>query len=179
MLDSNGKRIVELPPKEDVVETLRLSVAEQKIYDSIYDTAKRSFDRFNAKGLVGKNYTHILAMLMRSVLVSLCIPMADKLVCSLRRAVLHPDLVVDSEGQMNESPSSSKCIEVDTLMYDVVERQTSGGPNISFARNVLSYLAKPETDECPICLDIMETAVIIPQCLHQWQAKFTCYVACN
>lgn len=68
MRDSDGNRIVELPPKEDVIEILRFSTAEQKIYDSIYDTAKRSFDQLNAKGLVGKNYTHILAMLMRSVL---------------------------------------------------------------------------------------------------------------
>ena len=67
MRDSDGKRIVELPPKEDTVETLQFSRAEQKIYDSIFDTAKRSFDQLNAKGLVGKNYTHILAMLMRSV----------------------------------------------------------------------------------------------------------------
>lgn len=67
MRDSNGKRIVELPPKEVTIETLPFSTAEQKFYDSIYDTAKRSFDQLNAKGLVGKNYTHILAMLMRSV----------------------------------------------------------------------------------------------------------------
>ena len=68
MRDGDGKRIVELPPKEDTIETLHFSTAEQKVYDSIYDTAKRNFDQLNAKGLVGKNYTHILAMLMRSVL---------------------------------------------------------------------------------------------------------------
>ena len=67
MRDSHGNRIVELPPKEDVIETLHFSAAEQKFYDSIYDTAKRKFDQLNAQGLVGKNYTHILAMLMRSV----------------------------------------------------------------------------------------------------------------
>lgn len=68
MRDSDGKRIVELPSKEISIEILPFSTAERKIYDSIYDTAKRSFDQLNAKGLVGKNYTHILAMLMRSVL---------------------------------------------------------------------------------------------------------------
>jgi DNA repair protein RAD5 len=72
MRDSDGKRILELPPKEVTIETLHFSTAEQKIYDSIYDTAKRSFDQLNAKGLVGKNYTHILAMLMRSVLDKGC-----------------------------------------------------------------------------------------------------------
>lgn len=76
MRDSEGKRIVELPPKEDVIETLCFCATEQKIYDSIYDTAKRNFDQLNAKGLIGKNYTHILAMLMRSVLQTVCSPVA-------------------------------------------------------------------------------------------------------
>ncbi|KAG9316777.1 putative DNA repair protein RAD5 [Chiua virens] len=150
MRDSDGKQIVELPPKEDVIETLRFSTAEQKVYDSIYDTAKRNFDQLNAKGLVGKNYTHILAMLMR-----------------LRRAVLHPDLVIDPTEQVINPPPNFKCIEVDTLMHDVAERQPSDAPQTSYVKDVLSKLATPEIDECPICLDVMQTAVIIPLCLHR------------
>lgn len=49
------------------VEELEFSPLERKIYDSIYISAKRSFEKLNAKGLVSKNYTHILAMLMRYV----------------------------------------------------------------------------------------------------------------
>lgn len=48
-----------------MVENLEFSPLERKIYDSIYTSAKRNFEQLNAKGLVGKNYTHILAMLMR------------------------------------------------------------------------------------------------------------------
>jgi hypothetical protein len=33
----------------------------------MYTDAKKNFERLSAKGLVGKNYTHILAMLMRFV----------------------------------------------------------------------------------------------------------------
>ena len=44
---------------------LPFSTAERMIYDSIYNKAKKNFDQLNAKGLVNKNYTHILAMLMR------------------------------------------------------------------------------------------------------------------
>ena len=65
MRDSDGKRIVELPPKEVVVENLEFSPLERKIYDSLYKNAKRNFDRLNERGLVSKNYTHILAMLMK------------------------------------------------------------------------------------------------------------------
>ena len=94
--------------------------------------------------------------------------MANKQLPSLRRAVLHPDLVVDPQDQVNEPPPSLKCIEIDSLIHDVGERQTSDASNTSFAKNVLANLATPEADECPICLDVMETVVIIPQCLHRW-----------
>ena len=67
MLDSDGKRIVDLPPKEIKVETLEFSPLERRIYDSIYMRAKTKYEQLSAKGLVSKNYTHILAMLMRYV----------------------------------------------------------------------------------------------------------------
>lgn len=51
--------------KQTIVEELEFSPLERKIYDSMYSNAKKDFDRLNASGLVGKNYTHILAMLMR------------------------------------------------------------------------------------------------------------------
>ncbi len=40
-------------------------MAERKIYDAIYQGIKKNFERLSAKGLIGKNYTHILAMLMK------------------------------------------------------------------------------------------------------------------
>ena len=49
------------------MENLEFSPLERKIYDSMYIDAKKNFDLLNAKGLIGKNYTHILAMLMRFV----------------------------------------------------------------------------------------------------------------
>ncbi|KAJ8453572.1 hypothetical protein ONZ45_g19661 [Pleurotus djamor] len=81
--DSDGKPIVDLPPKHVTVEALNFSSLERKLYDSIYITAKKNFDQLNAKGLVTKNYTHILAMLMR-----------------LRRAVLHPALVLGTSDEL-------------------------------------------------------------------------------
>lgn len=82
--------------------------------------------------------------------------------------MLHPDLVIDLKDQVKEPPSGSKCVDIDTLIHDITERQTSDASNLSFAKNMLSNLATSETDECPICLDMMETVVIIPQCLHKW-----------
>lgn len=53
---------------------LDFSPLERKIYDSLYIDAKKNFERLQAKGLVGKHYTHILAMLMRFALpLRICI----------------------------------------------------------------------------------------------------------
>lgn len=84
-LDSEGNRIVQLPPKEVcsglntvphssykptqiVVDVLKFSSAERKFYDTLFVTAKHNFDELNRQGLVSKNYTNILAMLMKFVL---------------------------------------------------------------------------------------------------------------
>jgi DNA repair protein RAD5 len=48
-----------------VVEELEFSPLERKIYDQIYHDAKTQFTKLDAKGLVGKNFSNILAMLMR------------------------------------------------------------------------------------------------------------------
>ncbi|KIJ66394.1 hypothetical protein HYDPIDRAFT_109414 [Hydnomerulius pinastri MD-312] len=154
MRDNSGNRIIELPAKEATVETLPFSSAERKIYDSIYDTAKRNFDSLNARGLVGKNYTHILAMLMR-----------------LRRAVLHPDLVVDLENDQDTKQSTDSkdgVIDVDALMTDISEGHPSDGTSkTAFAASVLANLSTAEAEECPICLDVMQNPTIIPLCMHQ------------
>ena len=49
------------------IEQLEFSPLERKIYDSLYSDAKKDFEHLNEKGLVSRNYTHILAMLMRYV----------------------------------------------------------------------------------------------------------------
>ncbi|KAL0951754.1 hypothetical protein HGRIS_008426 [Hohenbuehelia grisea] len=146
MRDSDGKRIVELPTKEVVVETLEFSPSERKLYDSIYVTAKKDFDQLDAKGLVGKNYTHILAMLMR-----------------LRRAVLHPSLVLGNQPE--QSSSGDGVIDVDDLAKEF--SSTDGDNTNTFATNALANLQDDETSECPICLDVMEVPVVIPECMHK------------
>lgn len=50
---------------EIIVEDLEFSPLERKIYDSLYTDAKRTFQNLSDKGVVSKNYTSILALLMR------------------------------------------------------------------------------------------------------------------
>ena len=52
-------------PCQVEVEVLEFSASERKLYDSIYIDVRKKFERLNEKGLVNKNYTSILAMLMR------------------------------------------------------------------------------------------------------------------
>ncbi|KAL0575237.1 DNA helicase rad5 [Marasmius crinis-equi] len=152
MRDSDGKKIVELPSKEIKVEYLDFSHAEQKIYDSIYSSVKRSFDSLSAKGLLGKNYTNILAMIMK-----------------LRRAVLHPSLVLEEEGGRALSPTKDSTVDVNELIKKFSEEQDGeeGETSTTFAETVLANLHEDETAECPICLDVMDTPMVIPECMHQ------------
>ncbi|EIN13831.1 DNA repair protein RAD5 [Punctularia strigosozonata HHB-11173 SS5] len=140
-LDSDGNRIVQLPPKEVSIEKLRFSSAERKIYNSIYLSAKRNFERLNAQGLAMKNYTHILAMLMR-----------------LRRAVLHPSLVLSQEND-------NQTRDQDLIDADSMIRQFAENNDTTYAESVLDDI-KGET-ECPICLDFVEAPMLIPSCMHR------------
>lgn len=149
MCDANGKKIVDLPSKEVVVENLEFSMAERKLYDSIYNSIKRNFDQLSAKGLVGKNYTHILAMLMR-----------------LRRAVLHPSLVLSSEEDRALSPSGDGFIEIKDILGAFQEDEGSSSGNNIFAQNALANLGE-DTSECPICMDVMEKPMLVPECMHK------------
>ncbi|KAG6851386.1 hypothetical protein H0H93_005784 [Arthromyces matolae] len=152
MRDIDGNKIVELPSKEVKVDVLEFSPLERKIYDKIYISAKKDFDRLDAKGLVNKNYTHILAMLMR-----------------LRRAVLHPNLVLTADDERALSPAKDGTLDVN----DLIQRFAHAGEGEedsdkrTFAEEVLAKLSDAEAEECPICLDAMEMPMIIPGCLHQ------------
>ncbi|VDB84343.1 unnamed protein product [Peniophora sp. CBMAI 1063] len=164
MRDADGKRIVELPAKETVVDALTFSHAERRIYDSIFKQAKSDFDKLDAGGLVGKNYTHILAMLMR-----------------LRRAVLHPSLVLtadskDGDGKNTQGKGKSKDdgrVDVDEMIRAFTRGETAN----AYAEGVLSGLSTPtqsaegsgeeDVEECAICLDGMERPMMFPACAHR------------
>ncbi|KZT08557.1 uncharacterized protein LAESUDRAFT_648872 [Laetiporus sulphureus 93-53] len=149
MRDTDGRRIVELPPKEVTIESLEFSPLERKIYDSLYVNAKKDFDRLNEKGLVSRNYTHILAMLMR-----------------LRRAVLHPNLVLSGPEDLKTEHGDSG-IDVNALIKRFEEGGDADRGANAFAEDVLANLGKDNERECPICFDVMETPTILPRCLHQ------------
>jgi DNA repair protein RAD5 len=61
--------LIEVTDHQVIIENLEFSPIERKIYDSLYKNAKQKFENWNDKGAVSKNYTSILAMLMRLVVL--------------------------------------------------------------------------------------------------------------
>lgn len=88
----------------------------------------------------------------------------------LRRAVLHPDLVLEKED--SNSGSNAQSLDNPAInLEDLVKNLTSnsnGGSNAAFAEGVLANLADEDITECPICFDVMEVPTMILGCAHQW-----------
>lgn len=150
MKDKDGNPIVTLPPKTVTVENLEFSPLERQIYDQIYHNAKSTFKTMDARGTVGKNWSSIFALLMR-----------------LRRAVLHPSLVVSKNDEGNADRSGE--VDVD----DLISRYMSGGNNEAsneagptFAQLNIAALQENNEQECPICLEPMDPPVLAPKCMH-------------
>lgn len=73
--------------------------------------------------------------------------------------MLHPHLVLSAE---EVTDSSSKA---DDGIIDVDAVEQAGN---TYTEDVLSNLAQAEDEECPLCLDVMDSAMIIPPCMHKW-----------
>ena len=158
------------------MQTLEFTPLERKIYDSLYISVKKDYERLNAKGLVSKNYTHILAMLMRWVLMADCFFFVTaESTPSLRRAVLHPSLVLSTSDDKKSKVATTNSV---VSMEDLVQRFVNGKQldeetSNTFVEKVLTDLASDDCAECPICLDAMQVAVILPGCLHQWYTNYS------
>ena len=89
----------------------------------------------------------------------------------MRRAVLHPNLVLENEetGHLGHLKNKGPNIS------DLVNKISSGSgdsPNAAFAEVILANLAKEDAPECPVCFDIMKIPTIMPECAHQWCVHF-------
>ena len=87
----------------------------------------------------------------------------------LRRAVLHPNLVLTPDDERALSPAGDGAVDVNDMIRRFADSANSGeGEKNSFAEEVLANLADTEALECPICFDVMETPMFIPECMHRW-----------
>lgn len=87
---------------------------------------------------------------------------------SLRRAVLHPNLVLTADDERALSPAGDGKVDVNELIKQFVqdESSSSGSPN-TFAENALVNIAHDDAMECPICFDVIDSPMVVPNCMHQ------------
>lgn len=97
----------------------------------------------------------------------------------LRRAVLHPSLVLEKDPDDSDEASANEVEDVNVSVAQMIQRLKDGkGGDIggtsseTFAKDVLEKLELQEDQECPICLTVDETNVVIPGCMHVWCVWF-------
>ena len=92
----------------------------------------------------------------------------------LRRAVLHPNLVLSSNNgdRAEKASTSSGAIDIKELIQRFGEGENVVSDSKVYAESVLANLGQEENVECPICFDVMETPTILPECMHQWFVVF-------
>ena len=85
----------------------------------------------------------------------------------LRRAVLHPSLVL-SENEEGNNESGNGTVDTNELIRQLMkcEEGSEDGVNI-YAQNVLNNLSVKNDEECPICFDVIQEPVLLPMCAHK------------
>ncbi|KAI1875149.1 hypothetical protein JX265_004207 [Neoarthrinium moseri] len=102
----NGKPIITLPPKTEIVDHIIFSEDEQSYYRDLERDSQVKFSRFLKEGLVGKRYTAALVLMLR-----------------LRQACCHPFLhITDLELVNNDIPVAKMLETAAKLKPDAVIR---------------------------------------------------------
>ncbi|CAG7847334.1 DNA repair protein RAD5 [Serendipita indica DSM 11827] len=150
MKDKEGNPIVSLPAKTVTVETLEFSPLERKIYDQIYHRVKSTFTSLDERGVVGKNWHSLFALLMR-----------------LRRAVLHPSLIAAGNSGIDLDADRDGEVDVNDLIAEYMNGSRANGSDGTTSYAQLSVALQKETEqECPICMEICDPPVLSPLCMH-------------
>jgi hypothetical protein len=80
--------------------------------------------------------------------------------------VLHPKLILPTNNDV-VSPSDEN-VDIDAMIKRFSEENGGQSNRNVFAEGVLASLGDDIHAECPICLDVMEGEMIIPECMHRW-----------
>ncbi|KAI5120898.1 hypothetical protein M0805_002998 [Coniferiporia weirii] len=155
----DGKRLVELPPKDVQLHKLEFTPDEREIYNMVETRSQQVFNKYLRAGTVLKNYVHVLVLLLR-----------------LRQVCSHTSLITEQDGVIiDEDLENSGVDKRDELILaqtrlgrDFVNKIRSKLKNIALERmaaELQSVDASVENEECPICFDVLTDAVVTP-CMH-------------
>ncbi|ETP52315.1 hypothetical protein F442_02621 [Phytophthora nicotianae P10297] len=182
--DKQGNMIVKLPPKHIDLVKLEFSPDERTFYQAVFDKSRAEFNGFVASGAATTSYVAIFALLLR--LRQAC----DHPLLALGKdfeQALKPD---DTNGRINTVKSAFQPQQNETseayyqriaaqlqkdmqassnrtkLLADDQESALAGGLTASYIQSVIAQVEDGlDSQECPICLDPPQDAVLTP-CAH-------------
>lgn len=101
----DGKPILVLPEKTELVSNAIFNEDEQEYYTSLELKTQLQFNKYLKAGTIGKNYSNILVLLLR-----------------LRQAACHPHLIMDYEEAPTEATAEEMLKLANTLLPGVIGR---------------------------------------------------------
>ncbi|KAG6854236.1 hypothetical protein C0991_009254 [Blastosporella zonata] len=123
----DGKRILDLPPRNDELRYLQFEPQEKEIYDQFFNESKAEFNEMTSKNEVMKNYVGILQKILR-----------------LRQICDHFELV--------QGKGLDQALPQDTPSYeDLIADISKDGLNAARAAAVFSILRESATTQCVEC----------------------------
>ncbi|KAL5498669.1 hypothetical protein ACEPAH_2024 [Sanghuangporus vaninii] len=156
MLD--GKRLVELPPKDVQLVKLDFTPEEQEIYHAVETRSQMKFNRYLRAGTVLKNYAHVLVLLLR-----------------LRQVCTHTSLITEDEGiivddeldYMDEDKRDDVIKAHSELGREFVDRLKKKLRDIALERMAAEKKSVDAgvDEECPVCFGVLTDAIVTP-CMH-------------
>ncbi|KAL5521625.1 hypothetical protein ACEPAF_2373 [Sanghuangporus sanghuang] len=156
MLD--GKRLVELPPKDVQLVKLEFTPEEQEIYHAVETRSQMKFNRYLRAGTVLKNYAHVLVLLLR-----------------LRQVCTHTSLITEDEGiivddeldNMDEDKRDDVIMAHSELGREFVDRLKKKLRDIALERMAAEKKSVDAgvDEECPVCFGVLTDAIVTP-CMH-------------
>ncbi|CCH46059.1 putative ATPase/DNA helicase [Wickerhamomyces ciferrii] len=134
-MKKDGKALVELPPKEVVIERIKFSPKEKALYDWFLARASSSVRASIAKGDLLKRYTTILVHILR-----------------LRQICCHMDLINGGSDEMDEDLSSKQVTNID-IPDDLKKMTETFNPRDvgEIFNNIYKKFENIEDLECSIC----------------------------
>ncbi|EGZ04405.1 hypothetical protein PHYSODRAFT_454028, partial [Phytophthora sojae] len=191
--DKQGKMIVQLPPKHVDLVKLEFSPDERAFYQAVYDKSRAEFNGFVASGSAMTSYVAIFALLLRlrqacdHPLLALgkdveqAMQSDDKstsatTTAASARSAFQPQHNESSEAYYQQiaaqlqkdmkASNRTQLLENGSDATDTESSSSAGGLTASYIQSVIAQVEDGlESQECPICLDPPQNAVLTP-CAH-------------
>ncbi|KAK3709917.1 hypothetical protein QZH41_020046, partial [Actinostola sp. cb2023] len=137
----NNAKLIELPPKQVVIQDIELSEDGRKLYDMLQLKGQNTIRRYIRDDSVLKHYGHCFAIIMRLRQMCLCPRLCKAVLADLREALDKTQEVEDTEDD-NEGDNTAQLIKV-----------------------LMETISAGDSEECAVCLEALTDPVITP-CAH-------------